>query len=33
MSKRIKYPEIKLSKEIKRPVLGKLYNTDERNQR
>ena len=33
MSKRIKYPEIKLSKEIKRPVIGKLYNTDERNKR
>ena len=33
MSKRIKYPEIKLSEEIKRPVLGKLYNTGERNQR
>ena len=33
MSKRIKYPEIKLSKEIKRPVIGKSYNTDERNKR
>ena len=33
MSKRIKYPRIKLSEEIKRPVLGKLYNTGERNQR